>query len=168
MPNHRTYQAHSPFRRPSWRIDRIIEITRKSDSPLMHTRRCSRHDDQWVRQAKSFILRWGNLQPPEREALFYAYEICLRSADEPETAFILEVRLLARQDRGVIAHAMSTIPEAVDWYEALFYNINDRLDNRDWITTQCLMPALRRHPNCLRPAHHRHTDILPHQSSVTA
>jgi hypothetical protein len=64
----------------------------------------------------------------------------------------LEARLLARQDSATIAKTLCTTPEAVDWYEALCYNVRDRLDNRDWITTQCLLPALRCHPNTI--GHH--------------
>ena len=113
--------------------------------------RCSRHDDEFVRQARTFVLRRRvTAGDPAAEAnlwfetpdLYYAYEFYERLAEEPESAMFLEARLLSGQSFETIAEAMCITPGTVKWYEALFFNVADRLRHRDWITRQVLIPAL--------------------------
>jgi hypothetical protein len=42
---------------------------------------------------------------------------------------------------GRSARRCASKPETIDWYEAVFFNVRDRLDNRDWITKQVLLPV---------------------------
>lgn len=140
------YQKFNAFRRPDWRFERVLEIVDRVPSPG----RCTRRDDEYVRLARSFVMRWRSKETrAEREplywenpGLFYAYEIFEAAEDEPEPALFIEARLLAKQTPEAIAEAVSTSPDAVEWYERLFFNVSDRLANRDWVTKHVLMPAV--------------------------
>lgn len=143
------FQNSNPFRKPDWRFERVLKLCDSYPTP----KRCSARDDPRVRAARNFVLRWRARGDEEREqlfweapGLFYAYLIHERSTEEPETALFVQARLLARQTNQEIADIVSTVPEAIDWYEQLFFNVRDRIDKRDWVTKQILLPALmRRH-----------------------
>jgi hypothetical protein len=47
----------------------------------------------------------------------------------------VQARLLAAQSFEEVARITGLPPEVVKWYEALFYQVTDRLRARDWITT---------------------------------
>jgi hypothetical protein len=143
------YQKHNFFRVPHWRWDRVLSLV-DSDGPM--PRRCTRRDDDIVRKARNFVLRWRNSDDGEtRErlvmenpGLYYAYDYYQRSVDDPDAAMYLESRLLARQTPDEIAAINGMLPEAIQWYADLFFDVMPYLDNRDWITKQILLPALVR------------------------
>lgn len=140
------FQQFNVFRRPSWRYDRVVSL--QADG-----RRCSRRDDQMIKIAKTFFDRWQRAAAQDRESLlfeenpglWYAVDIHTKSIDEPEPAMFIQARLLAGQSIAHIAHAMGTIPETIEWYEALFFHVTDRLHNRDWITKHVLLPSVFSH-----------------------
>jgi hypothetical protein len=145
------FQRHNFFRTPTWRWERVLAMVDHPGAP----RRCTRRDDQFVRRARSFILKWrdrGN--PREREelwweepGLYYAHDFeRRRQQGQPGPALILEARLLAGQDPDDISLATGASPDAVRWFEQLFFNVADFLRHRDWIVQQVLMPAFRRGP----------------------
>lgn len=150
------FQKHNFFRRPEWRWDRVLNICDRYPSPG----RCTRRDDPFIRRAKEFLLRWRNEDNEgSREklwfdypGLYYAYDLHRRIAEEPAGAMFLQARLLARQTFEHIATALKTIPDTVRWYEALFFNVNDALDCRDWITGQVIMPAIMTYHNSAKQA----------------
>lgn len=146
MKLYEDFQRFNVFRRPDWRFERVLKIVDRLPTPG----RCTRRDDGHVRAARNFLLRWRARETDdEREELFwenpglyYAYQIYEKTEEEPEPAMILQARLLADQTSRQIADSLSTTPEAVDWYERLFFNVRDRLRHRDWITKHVLLPAL--------------------------
>lgn len=145
MKLYEDYQRFNVFRRPDWRLERVLKIIDRLPTPG----RCSGRDDTYIRQARNFFLRWRAKSPDEREelfwenpGLFYAYQIHEKAEEEPEPAMFIQARLLARQSHKAIADCVSTRPETIDWYEKLFFNIADRLENRDWVTKHVLLPAI--------------------------
>jgi len=78
----------------------------------------------------------------EQPALAVAYEANARRFTDPGVAFLFESRLLARQISEEIAGMAGTSPEAVDYYEGLYFNVRDRFDNRDWAFQKVLVPAI--------------------------
>ncbi len=46
---------------------------------------------------------------------------------------MLEARLLTNASFAEIAHGFATEPKAIEYFEALFFNVRDRLSNTDWI-----------------------------------
>jgi len=147
------FQRYNFYRKPEWRWDRVLTMVDRNDSPG----RCTKHDDEFVREARKFTLLHRGAEDNEaREKLFwdnpglyYAYDFYMKRENpaECEGAMFIEARLLARQNYEQIAAAMTTHPEAVRWYEALFFNVMPYLNARDWITKHVLMPAFDKHHN---------------------
>lgn len=149
MKTNKKYHRHSMFSHPAWRWDRVLDLCERSPTPG----RCTRRDDQYIRQARNFLLRWrGAADTPykreelfwDNEGLYFAHEVHERSIDEPEVALIIQSRLLARQSSEEIADVTGMQKSAIDWYESLFFCVRDRLDHRDWVTKQVLVPATMR------------------------
>ena len=64
-------------------------------------------------------------------------EIChahaLHYSADAEPRQFLEARLLTTESLDLIAKRMGTSTKAIEYYEALFFNVRDRLDCDDWI-----------------------------------
>ena len=171
MKLYEDYQRFNVFRRPDWRLERVLKIIDRLPAPG----RCTSRDDQYVKAARTFLLRWrAKASDEEREelfwenpGLFYAYQIYERTEDEPEPAMFMQARLLARQSYEQIAECLSTTPETVDWYEKMFFNVRDRLQNRDWITKHVLLPSIMKNHGVV-PAKGDDSDILPFKDSAVA
>ena len=83
------------------------------------------------------------------------------------TALEVQARLLARQSVAEIAHFTSVPVSTVATYEALFFNVVDKLHARDWVTTTAIGwlkydPAMgRSHATLLRAyAYHGGVHVL--------
>ena len=141
-------QKYNFFRTPEWRWDRILKLVDRHPTPG----RCTRRDDDFVRKARNFILRWRSAEGDdekerlkfENPAIHYAYDFHQKSNDDPEAVMYVQARLLARQDPEHIGSVMGILPDAVLWYSWLFFDVIDRLEQRDWITKQIIVPAMVR------------------------
>lgn len=147
-PAHQTYGLIDPFRRCDWRCNRIIAMCDRAPTPG----RCTPRDDEYIRRGRNFLLRYRAYDEDRREELkwededLYAAFAVFRgkSSDEGDQAFTLEARILSGQSDEDIAEQYPFGPRTVDYYENLFFNVRDRLERRDWLTTQVLIPALKR------------------------
>jgi len=164
LKTHADFQKYNFFRTPAWRWDRVLKICDRGPTPG----RCTRRDDDTVRRARNFLLRWRNSEDEDREkllwecpGLYYAYDYYQRLNDEPEAAMYIEARLLARQTPEEIGKVMGILPDAVTWYADLFFDIKDRVDSRDWVTKQIIVPAMMRVPKA-------GDDALPFKDSSVA
>jgi hypothetical protein len=104
----------------------------------------SPEDDAWVRQAITFLSaltacpdedarrRLGERMP----ALAQAH--ALRQADPPLLRWVVEARVLAREDFPTIGRKCGLLPEAIAAYEALFFAVLDKLDAPGWIACQVI------------------------------
>lgn len=138
----------NPFRRPDWRWERILTICDRVPTPG----RCTKRDDEYVQKARNFLLRYRNASTDmdrqmlavEYPGLYIGYKYHEMAADHPDTSMFIEARLLARQTPEQIAAEDGTHGEAIQWYERLFFNISDRLDNNDWVLKHILLPCVGR------------------------
>jgi hypothetical protein len=139
------------LRPPSWRWDRVAALMSRRPTPG----RCSRHDDPIVRAARKFVGRFERTKDDEAAKaslwfetpdLFYAFEFFDRAHESPKASMYLQARILAGQSFETIADLMGITPGTVKFYAALFFDVADRLHQRDWITEQVLIPALLRTP----------------------
>jgi hypothetical protein len=171
--NYADFQKYNLFRKPSWRFDRVLQMVDRHPTPG----RCAKRDDEFIKKARNFVLRWrGYDDAKEREhelyeefgGLYFAYEIYERTDEMPETALIMQSRLLARQTPEQVAEAMRCSVDTVEWYERLFFNISDRLDARDWITQHVLLPAAMRSINHNQASDDDDYGILPFKDSTVA
>jgi hypothetical protein len=131
------YRRHDPLRPVDWRRRRAEYLS----SP---GRRCSvRRDDELTREAVHFLRQrercrtYRQLRQLARRypAIAEAWRLDEQGGAE-RTA--VEARLLARQSPGSIAAACRLPLETVAAFEALFFNIVDRLDATDWIFAAAL------------------------------
>jgi hypothetical protein len=140
----------NPSRRPEWRFDRVLQMV---DRIIGNPRRCTKSDDLYVKGLRNFILRYRAAQDqPDQEilclenpGLFWAFQLHEAKQDSVDgKAILVEARLLAGQSDEDIAAELGTVPEVAEWYEALFFNVRDRLDNHDWVVNEVLYPAFNR------------------------
>lgn len=141
------YESANPFRRPDWRCDRAVTMaTGKIPRPDRPTAR----DDWYVREYRKFLLRYNNAPDPYARqklcyvapGLYWAHEINEKREDGAfRKAALIEARILAREDDAAIAANWAMPPSVVEWYEALFFNVRDRLRAHDWLVDHVLMPA---------------------------
>lgn len=145
------FAQYAPTRTPRWRFERVMKLT--SRRPDNTVGRATARDDRYVRALKHYHLQYNSADATDtaREqlrydnpGLAYAYEIFSRR-DEPncQVATMVEARILARMSDEEIAAAVAAFPDAIHWYEALFFNVRDRLDAHDWILNFVLRPAAR-------------------------
>ncbi len=146
------YQKFNPFRTPDWRWSRVLHLCDRHPTPG----RCTKWDDGYVKIARRFLLLWRKCETDaEREILFweqpglvYALKIYENAQlDFKSVALFVEARLLTRETYADIAEGIGTIPSAIDWYEALFFNVRPYLKNRDWVISHVLMPSIMRYRN---------------------
>lgn len=111
--------------------------------------RAKKSDDEFVKKARPFVLKWLNSDPEDRRSLYnsnkglyWALSMFERDTSDRSILNILEARLLTGEADKPIADEVATYPEAVAWYERLFFNVRDRLRARDWILRKAIMPAV--------------------------
>jgi len=131
-----------PFLRPYWRHERVVRML-GSVPPA----RCRRYDDIWIQEYKKFLFAWRRGTEHrerllyENPGLYYAYNLYDRMHIEPDMALMIEARLLAGSTPEMIANECKTIPQTIEWYERLFFNVSDFLPHHDWILKNVLLPA---------------------------
>jgi hypothetical protein len=109
--------------------------------------RTKRYDDEYVQGYKKFLFQWNKSENNrdrlmyDTPGLFFAYLLHDRIHLEPELRLMIEARLLAGVDHATIAHEAKTIPETVEWYEKLFFNVTPFLTHHDWIVKHVLLPS---------------------------
>lgn len=139
---YRDVRLADPFLRPNWRHERVVQML-----GTVPPERCKRHDDKWVQGYRKFLFQWNkNANNRDRlmydnPGLYFAYLMHDRMFVEPEMRLMMEARLLSGTPKDDIAHECKTIPETIEWYERLFFNVTDFLPHHDWILKHVLLPA---------------------------
>jgi hypothetical protein len=163
--NSLTYAKYNPFRTPEWRADRAMTLV--GNQP--RRRRALRTDDVWVREYAWFLARYlpagenDNEEAKEQlfvrnPGLYFAQEIHFN--EDYEWRAILQARLLTNDSYENIAKGLATMPSAIEAYEAVFFNVRDRLDSHDWIVKTVLGTAMDRAAN-------REGTLTEHQRNMT-
>lgn len=109
--------------------------------------RTKRFDDKWVQGYKKFLHLWNKGEDKrdqllyENPGLYFAYLLHDRMFIEPELRLMIEARLLAGVSYEEIAENCKTIPETIEWYERVFFNVSGFLSHHDWIVKHVLLPS---------------------------
>ena len=141
-------RAADPFMRPDWRFERVLKMVDHQPSPGKTTK----WDDHYIRDARSFLLKWRRGSDNERYALQFEYPgmyhawnvFSNRIANDPEVALIVEAMLLTTYTFAEIAHAVKTSIETIEWYEAIWCNVHPYLPHYGWIIKHVLLPSADR------------------------
>lgn len=136
-----TFERYSPFRTPRWRLESVMASV---------SGRSLRSDDHYIRAYRKFRERYQNSDGEARDALgyenpglFWAHQLYeSRTTDRSSRkSAMIECRILAGLNDTDIAAQLFTVPEVIEWYSALFYDVRERLSAHDWIIDQVLIPA---------------------------
>jgi hypothetical protein len=132
------YEEYDPLRAPDWRAQYVMKCVREGV-----IRRYSM--DSWMQRFAAFMRPWYRLKTPEarHRALFrrypdvyYAY-VWHHHTDQEHLA-LLQAALLSDMPMEQIAIERNLYLPAVEAYEALFFNVLDRLDDPTYIVRHCL------------------------------
>jgi len=136
----------SPWRPPDAWWQRATRLVTTGDP------RASAHLDsgrgcKWIKDAQRYQHAVANAQTFEQQkqliidytAIFYADWIFQQATTSNRAVrWALEARILARQSNEEISVKNGVWPEAVEAYEALFFNVRDRLYYSDYILNSVL------------------------------
>ena len=136
-------QKHSPVRPLNWRQQRArvlvsgtgpYELAAEDAPTLAYARYLSRLREATLDDSEEFFdqLYWEN------PGIMYA-DVLHRHKD-PMFPAMLEARVLANMSNTEIAAKLGTIPTTIRDYEAVFFNVRDRLDASDWIVRSITSP----------------------------
>jgi hypothetical protein len=133
-----------PRRQPTWRYERVQKLI--TDRKPVHAQR----DDKYIRKLRKMYIERNNYSASDiaeydsRAYLAAKYkELWLAdrifsSGRSDRTRFGVEAMLLARMSDEAIAEQSGVTPETVSVYEKLFFNVRDRLDNKNYIASEVL------------------------------
>jgi len=114
--------------------------------------RCSRRrDDGPTREAKRYRAAWQRCRDDgDRRRLAAGMPgvagACAIRDGEPRVRWAVEARLLAGEAIDAVARKVGLRPEAVAWFEALYFHITDRLVSRGYLVHVAIGPRLHRGP----------------------
>jgi hypothetical protein len=128
------YRKSSPLRPADWRWRRALAMVEAKRVPDRFS------DDKFVQASYKFASMIDSVDDSWEyynkhilnEAISDAHAIYSQS-DAKLTKWELESRILAREDIGTIAKHMCLTAKCIKWYESLFFNVLDRIDNVSWI-----------------------------------
>jgi hypothetical protein len=130
------YQEYNPLRSACWRLERVRELIDAHPRPRPPSRK---NDDAYVRTYYNFLLKirsadsddWRATLSTKQPALFQAH--CGYWSLDLKQRAILEAHILTGETDAQIAQRTGMLPKAVECFEALFFNVRDRLSAQIWI-----------------------------------
>lgn len=134
----------NPFQGPQWRYLRVLRLLDSRESG----KRASRRDDAWVTRARRYYLQKQTattdaaLMRLEDEFfdIHVARQIYL-DVQGVSLRTMTEARILSGQPIGMVADAIGSEPEAVEAYVSLFFDVQNRLPNSDWVVRHVFGPS---------------------------
>lgn len=125
-PQRLRYDVSRPL---DWRWQRASSLT-KQGCPLLAER-----DDEQTLAAARYLGQTKRRPGNKDHGLAQVIQLI-----EEEASLIGEIqaRILAAQDDHAIAFRCGLTPEVVYWFEALFFNVRDRLKAHDWIALRAI------------------------------
>ncbi len=160
------FMAQNPCRVPAWRWLRAQHIAH--GGPVATVRRDGSTSAVQIGRATRFYKALQNCDGDERQlmklaeqmpALFWAHYLY----DQPDhpVRWEVEARILAGESDLEIARRVGCGVEIIQNYEALFFNVRDKLKRTDYIFTVVLSDAIT------RDLHGREKDLLWKQVAYT-
>lgn len=131
------YEDFDPLRSPAWRSDIVESVVREK-----RTQR--RGMDAWMKRFANFLQRWSQLRTQEERLplfdrfpdIYYAYT--WHHHGDNELVAQLNAWILTGLPLSKVAEELQLYLPAVEAYEALFFNVLDRIDNTTYILRQVL------------------------------
>ncbi len=138
------YSPKNPCRTVHWVWDRAKNI--RSGGPAFHRKL----DGKWVAAAvklqtaldQSRSMQDRYLASLAQGGPFFAQ--CLWDKEQHPQRWELEARILAGQPDDEIAQRLGTDADVIEAYEAIFFNVRPKLNNRGYVLHQAIGPAVAR------------------------
>jgi hypothetical protein len=145
--------ASNPWRPPDWRWHRALGII--DGMPRSTPQRDGDKDScKWINRATRFKRAIDGAATDRAKLtvalrypdIYWAHWIRILDEDTHHQTirYSIEARLLARESSNNIGYRHGCDPLVVEAYEALFFNVRDRLHNRDFIVAGVLGEAVHR------------------------
>lgn len=127
----------SPFRKPTWRWQVAQHLADRNDPMQLPW------SDPWIEQAVEYLqcgLISAEALREEADPVWLPIHLAayLHNAGSGHLRHELEARLLTAADARQIAAMCGLAPELVEAYEALFFDVRDRLRHRSYIFHQVI------------------------------
>lgn len=135
----------SPFRQTDWCWQRAKSIAENVGLPTTK-RRDSPQGYKWIRQAVTFIQRLQQVESDRDRALlaeqqpdfFWAHWIYTTEANPQK--YSIEAHILAQESDYDIGFRTGIAPAVITAYEALFFNVRDKLRHQQYILNCVIGP----------------------------
>jgi hypothetical protein len=137
------FPSINPCRRPQWRSERVLLLVDRRLRPS------PRRDDHYVRAYHRFLLSYLAAGDEKTRSLVtlgsaHLYEAhWLHHDPDLVTRDVLQARLLTGASYEEIAKRMDTEAPVIEYFERLFFNVQDRLEASTWIAKAALGPPWR-------------------------
>lgn len=144
------YARSNPFRPADWRWQRAIGVLNRNQ-PNPTRRRDDAPGYKWIRDALRFKLAYDACGDNDLrkfdlaenyQAMFWAHWLWHQDNHPAKSA--LEAYILARQTDFEIGYIFGVPPQMVEAYEAVFFNVREKLNHREYILHCVLGPSIQR------------------------
>jgi len=141
--------ASNPFRPADWRWQRAQAIADRSrDSMPPSRQRDGVESFKWITTAVRFLREFNNartdvakeLLSVRRPGIFWAHHIWTQTSNP--LRYSIEAQILARCDNHLIGYKCNVHPDVIANYEALFFNVREKLQHRSYILNVVMGPAV--------------------------
>jgi len=141
--------AQNPFRPADWRWLRAREI-HEGDGAGASRRRDGLQGYKWINRALNFLIEHENCRSDyqrqaladARPAIFWAHWAWSLSANPQKHS--IEAHILARESNSEIGLRCGMSPDIIEAYEALFFNVREKMHHRQYILNCVMGPAIHR------------------------
>ena len=142
--------SQNPWRPPDWRWQRALNCLAGGLPPT--ERRDGREGCIWIRRSMKFLDAYRRCKHDERlltelawrdPLMFWPHEF-YHDESSRRFRFAIEARFLARQTNREIAFHAGCAEELIEVYEAVFFNIRDKLKYKDYIVNSVFREAASR------------------------
>lgn len=142
------FVASNPWRVPQWRWMRAVNIL--EGGPETTARRDTPEGCKWIRRAKHFKTALDEARHEQQQLslaleqpdLFWAYYAF--SNPMLPARWAIEAHLLARETNREIAFRNGCDELVVEAYEALFFNVREKINHREYVVTSVFGDAVQR------------------------
>ncbi len=141
--------GNNPFRPADWRWQRAKEI-HEGEGPMASRRRDGLQGNKWIRRAVDYLTaEAAATSDAQRVALADGYTdifwaVWAWQAQANPQRHSIEAHLLARETNYEIGYRCGVAPSVVEAYEALFFNVREKLHHRQYILNCVMGPAIHR------------------------
>lgn len=142
--------AANPTRPPDWRWQRVSALCDRSPEAIPPGRkRDGVAGFRWITQGVRFLNAQRAAESRQTTAavtsvldrfndIFWAHQLYTQGGN---IRHVVEAHILARSSDNEISRRVGVAPEVVSTYEALFYNVRERLPNRAYIVHCAIQQA---------------------------